>query len=1186
MKNNKKEIQFSQFNKNINNIPSESSKLLIVDSILKKWSKLQKAIKESIILKELIIKQQKIDFSQLKEYFIEYYNTKLKIRTAYEEMEMLKDNKRHYKNIFFKKNAEEIFLKSLKPINDLLFIFRNNYDYVMQLIELIELETDEKKNNSNNKFNNYYYKNSIVELFCNQFYDNILIPNPEQEELLILIYKLIEREIFNIKEASLDLFLNENTFLGKFIDYFLRKPELKIFLSRLLSPLILYIENENEEIDISIFSKNFSETNNTNTTLKENKELDNNDFNNNINFLFDKIPKTKIKFKNFLELEEQKEKESQSINNIDIGDNDNEKNLQAKPETDMSDYNDEYKEELSEEIMNQKIDKTNINDLKDFYITILEKIKSQPNIYNNSHLISILKQETIKEIQTENINKLKKSFLLIKSQIDKLLQSLIDKITAIPYIIRCICKIISKLILCKFPFLSKYNHNCFIGNFIFEKYIFPALRFKNNNIIGDRIFSSKTKDFLNTIVTILSNAVKCALFNSSTEPMKTIFNHYLIEIIPLLNKFYDKLIDVKFPNILESLIKNKNKNKNKKLNYNYFKENSDEIINLQSICLSIDDMLYILNIINNNQKKFEKLKNSELFFKSINLIEKDILENISNNETDTSIFFVLFNEKYHPKIYNLLNDKDTNISKNNKNEEELKSKRIKLCIKNILKGLNNINSKSYTYLNLALSNDKFFTLLKYTLEDIGELNQLNIESDKNYNHQIPLKWYGQYINNNKKGLDNSYKENDYKKLYDEINKEEIDNLNNLNKLSAIVIARDGMNLRCCEKIMEKTNNDLHHVEQAKKYVKIEKFINNEKIEVCVRIKNNNINKEIEAKLKSKKRKPKTSFFGLGKKSGNKVENINENTNVDMNPPTIIVTQDFSFCTHKNMEFIEKSKKNNVCLILSKRKIIPSHSYYIKDFIQKFSDSPWGEDIINKDEKPKDIVIKDITKGERNNQIYKTFQNYMDIIRKKIRSPSEDNKNLFRNISQKECDKILEIIENFILRQIYNYIFKIDYLKEDKDFYEKTKCLDWVMPNHLEIEKYYIDQLGMAELCIKKFDNERSVFDKLNCIKDAFTNINNNIKYSEGKNEEAGQDEIVPIFQYLLIKAQPKRMCTNINYINCFLSEEHINGQYGYFVSQLESSFSFIMNINCKFLNMNEEEFKTNYENAKKRHNIQ
>ncbi len=127
---------------------------------------------------------------------------------------------------------------------------------------------------------------------------------------------------------------------------------------------------------------------------------------------------------------------------------------------------------------------------------------------------------------------------------------------------------------------------------------------------------------------------------------------------------------------------------------------------------------------------------------------------------------------------------------------------------------------------------------------------------------------------------------------------------------------------------------------------------------------------------------------------------------------------------------------------------------------------------------------------------------------------------------------------------------------------------------------------MAELCIKKFDNAKSLFDKLTCIKDAFTNINNNIKYSEGKSEEAGQDEMVPIFQYILIKAQPKRMRTNINYINCFLSEELLNGQFGYFVSQIESSFSFIMNINNNFLNMSKEEFETNYENAKKRHNIQ
>ena len=174
---------------------------------------------------------------------------------------------------------------------------------------------------------------------------------------------------------------------------------------------------------------------------------------------------------------------------------------------------------------------------------------------------------------------------------------------------------------------------------------------------------------------------------------------------------------------------------------------------------------------------------------------------MSKNDPDTNIFFVLFNEKNNSKIYNALHKKN-NISKAKLNEEELKYKRVKLCIKNILKGLNNINSKSYTYLNMAISNDKFLTAIKYTVDDMGELI-----NKSNQNNQIPLKWYGQYINNNKKGLHYTYKQNDFEKLFNEINKEESDKLDKLNELSAIIIARDGMNLRCCEKIIEKTKND-------------------------------------------------------------------------------------------------------------------------------------------------------------------------------------------------------------------------------------------------------------------------------------------------------------------------------------------------------------------------------------------
>ena len=1167
-----KEKDFSSSSKNINSLyASESTRLLVVDSVLQKWSKLQKAIKENVILKDVIIKQQEIDFDKLKEHFIEYYNIKLQIRQTYEEIDVLKDNRKNYKKIFFKKCANDIFPNSLKPINDFLFILRNDYNYVIKIIELIESENE---NNNNNNDNNYYYKDSLIELFCHQFYDNILVPNPEQVELLILIYKLIEKDICDMNTPSIDNFLKENTFLGKFINYLIRKPELKIFLSKFLSPLILSIENENDELYMSFFSK---KTNNFDNNFKFDE--------NNFSFLYENIPKTTIKFKNFIELEEQKEKESQN-NDLEIGETpQGSSNENNKENNELgNNYSNEYKEQISEDKINQKINdiKNNNNDLKEFYSILLEQIKNNPNIFNNKSLMTILEgEESNKEILLENIKKLKHNFLLIQNQIDHLLQSLIDKITAIPYIMRCICKIISILINFKFPSTPKYILNSFIGKFIFEKCIFPSLNFENNNIVGNRIYSSKTKDFLKTITNILSSATKSTLFNSEEEPIKAIFNYYLMEIIPILNDFYDKIIDVKFPSVLNSLIKSKIKKKeddvkHKIKSYNYFKENSDEILHLQSICVSIDDILYILNIINDKEKLklFEKFKDSELFYNSINSIEKDILEDMSKNDPDTNIFFVLFNEKNNSKIYNALHKKN-NISKAKLNEEELKYKRVKLCIKNILKGLNNINSKSYTYLNMAISNDKFLTAIKYTVDDMGELI-----NKSNQNNQIPLKWYGQYINNNKKGLHYTYKQNDFEKLFNEINKEESDKLDKLNELSAIIIARDGMNLRCCEKIIEKTKNDLLHIEQAKKYVKIEKFIDNEEIEVCILIKNNNIIKEIEAK---KRKKKKGSFFGFGSKKVTKEENA---LLLDGDLPTILVTQDFSYCKHKNLEFIEKTKKNNVgCLLFNKKNVIPSHSHKIKDFIQKFSDIPWDEDVINHDERPKDIIIKDIINGERDDQIFKTFKNYMDIIRKKIKSPSNVNNNLFTNITKKEVDNVVEIIENFILTQMYKYIYPAESLEEDKKFYNQTKCLDWVLPKNLEIKKYYVDQLGMAELCIKKFDSSKSLFDKLSFIKDAFTNINNNIKYSEGKNEEAGQDEMVPIFQYILIRAQPKRMRTNINYINCFLSEEHMNGQFGYFVSQIESSFNFIMKIKHSDLNMSEEEFEENYQNAKKRHNI-
>ena len=104
------------------------------------------------------------------------------------------------------------------------------------------------------------------------------------------------------------------------------------------------------------------------------------------------------------------------------------------------------------------------------------------------------------------------------------------------------------------------------------------------------------------------------------------------------------------------------------------------------------------------------------------------------------------------------------------------------------------------------------------------------------------------------------------------------------------------------------------------------------------------------------------------------------------------------------------------------------------------------------------------------------------------------------------------------------------------------------------------------------ENAHSVYDKLDCIQNAFVTMNNTVKFISGKNEDAGQDELTPLFQYILIKAQPTHFITNINYIKCLLSESDLIGPRGFYVSQMESASSFILNINHEQLRMSQEEF--------------
>ena len=1158
------EEKVSLSNKNKNNIEdiAEDQKQKLVEKIINKWLYLQKTIKEEITLEDVIIKQQEDDTKDLKSCFIKYFQIKLNTRKNWNNINKLtlENKESNISSYIIEDELGKKFHDSTEPVKNLFFILRNNYDYLIKLISLLRPEDFIIKMDN---------IKSLVELLNNNFYENILIPNPDQKELLILIYKLLENEVISMGGINQDIFLKENSFIGIFLNSFSKKQEILGYFSMILNPLILSIDDDDSkdyfDMNINNIAKNIDYMNhNKKKSIARSLNIENKKFNFDINikeFLFRDIPKTKIKFKNSFELEAEKEREDElNYNTNDEVLTDSDKNIiyiSQKRRTIIqknrlnfgkgNEINRDYKYDLNQNRLIEKINKEEDPEMKKVYLNILEELNYYPNKYTNEGLLRILKIES--EKRNTLIDIYKENFIYIRDTIEELLQSLVDKIITMPYPLRCICKIISILISQKFPGLTKYEVNSFIGKFILDKCVFPILNLENKTFINPRLYSQKTKTCLDIIITILSKANNASLFDTYLDPEKTIFNQLILEIIPILNKFYEKIIDIQLPKVIDDLI-NETSTKLKVLPskrifnfrhkkykngttpigpetnlnpqsspnlYEYFKENPEEILHLQSVCFNVDDVLFLLELIGRNIDLFKDLPRFSFFTKTYKKIKKDekilneLLEEDNFNLRRT--FYVIFKEEKNSILEKLIKQKKKDSSfESSEQDSELICKRIKFCIKTILKGLNLLNNKDFAYLNFAQSSDKFFSALKYTLEELREYSG-------ELSNDIPLKWYSQYIFNYKKELDIEYQKEDFNKLYSEISSEETNILNELKKLSNIVITRDGMNLRCAEKLLDRAKYELKLIEDAKKYNQLEKFIQNKTIEVCV--------SQSEESLKT--------------------------LNIEKALPINIT--EIKSCPYSN----SSNDKNHI------------HIKDLKDFIKVIT--------TNNRIKLKACIRESIVKGENKYKISEIIGNYMDIVVKKIK----ENKSIFGELKDEEVKEFSQNIENHIIRQIYKYIYPPNKSEMDLKIQNDTKSLEWIQPENLDIKKLYVNQLKFAEKYINKMNEAKSVFDKLDCIQNAYVIMNNTVKFMSGKKENAGQDELTPLFQYIIIKSQPERLSTTINYIKCFLSEGDLIGINGFYCSQMESACKFILNIKSSDLKMNDEEFIKKRELCRKKY---
>ena len=1001
-----------------------------------KWIDLQQKLKYEISLMKITNSQIENSIKTIINNINKFYELKIKTKEAY-------DYNNYY--ITFKKN-EFIPYEIVNSEQTKLY-----FATVYSIIENFFISLNKDKNSLIFIISKYKKENyeQLINFFSNFYFENPFNPNFNQNDLLRIIYNIIEIQIDKLNNENNFMKLLDDNFIGDLLKSLCRRTDIKNYISMILKDIILDMENMSDQFinfDIQrikeyikskkvVFEKNTLNESDINDLLckglKQSRLVYVDDLKRSMSITYSKLNKEAKKISKILLPPE--------IINID-----------TFLEKEDSGINSNYiNNPINKETLSNLYNQTEDHFMKTFYLNHIKLIEENNVDFSNSYFINEIKQYSNKS--NIILKYYKKSVEKIKFLIDKLIQNMLDNASIIPYSIKIICKIIDIFITKKFNDISIINRISYISEFFIGKIIIPILTNPDyNGIINNSIISQNTRKNMMYYTKILKKIFRGNLFESSISEFNyTIFNNYLIEIMPYINNIILNLINVEFP-------------KN-------FLENNNENNLIESLVFTYNDFINLFQVLKDNEIEFLKeIKNDDMIsiYKTIKNSEKDINQVFKNiNNIKTKYFIIIKNTNLSLNKIMISNEKLL-IKDINYNENSLLEK-IKLCIRTLLVELKDINLDLFQNLNQSQNSINFFEeLVKYVhMEDYSE---------RFFENLIPLGWYNIFIQYNLKLLNNDYSKNDFEKLYKEILNECEESIQKINNSSLCFLQ---MKIASMDKSIILLNKDYLSIKKITKFLKINIFCNN--INIPIKL------KEIQKQLKCEK---------------------------------------------------EKIKNAN-CL-----KII--------DFIDKY--------------KSLQILKDDILLPNPISNAHNILYQYLEILRNEILTNKEVIL-LFKEYINKEDEikDILNIIENNILEKVYDNLFTKNPTEKDINFYNKCIKLKNINPIEIGIKKEYInEELWSIAICyINRLLKEKTPYNKLNCISNAYKILNNCINFCEGEdNNGAGFDDIFPIFVYIIIKCRPINFISNFYYIKSFINSHKMLDTYSFSLMQYEMAISFINNL--------------------------